>query len=346
MSVSRAAVLRAYDEPITLEERPVPEPGPGQVRVRVKACGVCGSDAFLAAGGFGSRLPVVPGHEASGAVEAVGGGVDELTEGQPVAIHYLQTCGNCRWCAVGRENICERVQRMGVDVDGAWADHVVVPAANALPAPRSLAPVEVAVLTDAVGTAYHALTAVADVQAGERVVVMGVGGVGSNAVQLAVWLGAEVVAISRSPGALALAERMGAVATVTAGDGAAANVRATFDGNGPDVVVQTAGSAEADGAAVNLVGNGGRVVLVGATSERFSLRAVDLIWREAAVLGSRGFTAEDIRAVLRLREQGAIETSHLTNHVRELPAVSSALDDLADPEVLRPVLAPGDPWHW
>ena len=120
----QAAVLTRYDAPFTLEERPVPVPGPGEVLVAVGACGVCGSDRFLQQGGFGGNLPIVPGHEAAGTIAALGTNV-EGEIGTKVAVYYLAHCGVCRYCREGRENICVKVRRMGVEFDGAMADYVV-----------------------------------------------------------------------------------------------------------------------------------------------------------------------------------------------------------------------------
>jgi D-arabinose 1-dehydrogenase-like Zn-dependent alcohol dehydrogenase len=142
------------------------------------------------------------------------------------------------------------------------------------------------VLTDAVGTPYHALVRVARLQPGETLVVLGVGGIGSNAVQLGRHLGARVVAVSRSEAKLELARRLGAAEAVRLEDAPEA-----VGGHGADVVVQCADSAELDEAAVALAGFAGRVVFVGVSQEPFRVRDTDLIWRELSLLGSRGFTA-------------------------------------------------------
>src|SRR5438445_4438719 len=114
----RALELPAVGEPLRLVERPVPEPGPGEVRVRVEACGVCGSDLFLQDGGFGAdKLPRVPGHEAAGVVDAIGAGVTSVREGDQVAIYYIENTPDAP-----RPNLGPNVRRMGVDVDGAFAE--------------------------------------------------------------------------------------------------------------------------------------------------------------------------------------------------------------------------------
>src|SRR5581483_7394016 len=280
--------------------RPVPEPGPGQALVRVEACGVCGSDLFLQKGGFGTgiRMPVVPGHEAAGVVAAVGPGVTEVEPGDQVAIWYIDAPVDSVYARRGRPNIGPGVVRMGVDVDGAFAEFVLRPVSTLVPVPAPVDPAALAVLTDAVGTPYHALVKIARLRAGETLAVLGVGGLGSNAVQLGKHLGARVIAVSRSEEKLELARRLGADEVVPAGEDTVARAREACGGDGPDVVIQCVGSPEVDEQAIELATFGGRVVFVGSSPDPFRARAVEICWKELTLLGSRGFTAEDIAAVV------------------------------------------------
>jgi D-arabinose 1-dehydrogenase-like Zn-dependent alcohol dehydrogenase len=327
----RALLLPGVGAPLELVQRDVPEPGPGEARVRVQACGVCGSDLFLQKGGFGAdKLPVVPGHEAAGVVDAVGSDVDDLSVGDQVALYYIDNPPGAP-----RPNLGPDVKRMGVDVDGAFADYVVRPARTLIVPPAPVDPATLAVLTDAVGTPYHALARIARVQRGETVAVLGIGGIGSNAVQVAVALGARVIAVSRSAEKLALARSLGAEAAVTLDD-----AREAIGGAGADVVVQCADSPQLDEAAIALGGYGARIVLVGASVDPFAARSSDLIWRELSVMGSRGFTPDDIREVIDLYLAGTLRADHLVRVQRPLEEGNAALDDLRAGRVLRSVLIP------
>jgi D-arabinose 1-dehydrogenase-like Zn-dependent alcohol dehydrogenase len=327
----RALELAGVGEPLRLVERALPEPGPGEVRVRVQACGVCGSDLFLQKGGFGAdKLPRIPGHEAAGIVDAVGRGVEGFGAGDQVAIWYIDNPGEAP-----RPNLGPDVKRMGVDVDGAFAEYVVRPVRTLIKPPAPVDPVVLAVLTDAVGTPYHALVRIAQLRAGETLLVLGVGGIGSNAVQLGRHFGARVVAVARSEAKRKLARDLGAAEAVMLDE-----ARAACGPLGPDVVVQCADSAELDRRAVELAGYGARVVFVGTVPESFEVRASELIWRELAMLGSRGFTDEDISEVIDLHLAGAIRADHLTTHVRPLEEGNEALEDLRAGRVLRSVLVP------
>jgi D-arabinose 1-dehydrogenase-like Zn-dependent alcohol dehydrogenase len=338
----RAVELPAVGAPLRVTSRPVPEPGPGEARVRVEACGVCGSDVFLQKGGFGDRiaLPVVPGHEAAGVVDAVGDGVTDVAPGDQVALYYITVPAGDRWAARGRPNISPHVARMGVDVDGAFAEYVLRPIDALIRPPAPVPPAVLAVLTDAVATPLHGLKRIARLEHGETLVVLGVGGLGSNAVQLGKALGARVIAVTRSESKLRLARQLGADETVPAdkGDPVAA-VKALTGGHGPDVVIQCVGSAAVDEQAIAMGGPGGRVVLIGSSMEPFRARAVDIFWRELAVLGSRGFVPEDIRDAIRLYLDGTLRVDHLVERVRPLHEANEALEDLKAGRVFRSVLA-------
>lgn len=342
----RAVEIAAVGAPLQLTRRTIPEPGPGQVRVRVEACGVCGSDVFLQKGGFGDAVPfpVIPGHEAAGVVDALGDGIDEtsgLAVGDQVALYYITTPDGDPWAAAGRPNISPHVQRMGVDVDGAFAEYVLRPPA-ALVRPRAHVPPPVlAVLTDAVATPLHGLKRVAHLAAGETLVVLGVGGLGSNAVQLGKAMGARVIAVTRSDAKLQLARELGADETVPADEGdPVAAVKALTGGYGPDVVIQCVGSAAVDEQAIAMGGPGGRVVLIGSSLDHFRARAVDIFWRELSVLGSRGFIPDDIRDAIDLYLDGRLQVDHLVETVRPLEDANSALEDLKAGRGFRSVLTP------
>jgi propanol-preferring alcohol dehydrogenase len=339
----RVIELPAVGAPLRAATRPVPTPGPGEVRVRVEASGLCGSDLFLQNGGFGDRvtMPVIPGHEAAGVVDALGEGVDGLAVGDQVALYYITTPPDDPWAARGRPNISPHVRRMGVDLDGAFAEYVIRPSEALIRPPAPVPPPVLAVLTDAVATPLHGLKRIAQLRPGETLVVLGVGGLGSNAVQLGKAMGATVIAVTRSEAKLRLAIELGADATVAADEGdPVAAVRALTGGYGPDVVIQCAGSAAVDEQAIAMGGPGGRVVLIGSSLEAFKARAVDIFWRELAILGSRGFVPDDIRDAIDLYLDGTLSVDHLVGSVRPLEAANDALDDLKAGRVFRSVLTP------
>lgn len=167
---------------------------------------------------------------------------------------------------------------------------------------------------------------------------------GDDAVQLARHLGCRVIAVTRSAAKQELAMELGAEAVVEGGEDAVAELKALIGPPGPEVIIQTVGSPTVDRQAIDTVGLGGRVVLVGASVDPFRLSSTDLIWREASVMGSRGFTPQDIRDVIDLHRAGAIRVDHLLQTQRPLSEIGDALDDLKAGRVLRSVVRFGDGW--
>lgn len=337
----RAVELPAHHALLRLVERAVPVPGPGEVRVRVSACGVCGSDVFLQDGGFAtSPVPIVPGHEAAGVVDALGPGVDDLSLGTEVAIYYMSTPPGDRWAAAGVPNRSPAVTRMGVDVDGAFAEYVVRPREALLVPRRPLPAAELAVLTDAVATPVHALRRIADVRAGETVAVIGIGGLGSNAIQLAKAYGATAIAITRSSEKRELALRLGADHALPVDEGTPDAVRELTSGAGADVVLQCADAVSAYQMAFDVAGPGGRIVFIGSSAQPVPVAPMQVVWRELRLLGSRGFVPADIEEAIALRLDGRIALDHLVGTLRPLEEAQLALDDLRAGSGLRTVLVP------
>jgi propanol-preferring alcohol dehydrogenase len=199
------------DQPLRLVERPDPEPGPGEVRVAVRRCGVCRTDLHLAEGDVPWRRPgVVPGHEVVGVVDALGPGTGRFAVGDRIGIAWLRhTCGACRFCRSGAENLCLDPRFTGWDADGGYAEHAVIDEAYAYPLPDQFSDDEAAPLLCAGIIGYRALRR-ADLTPGGRLGIYGFGGSAHLAAQVAIAAGAEVHVITRSADACRLALELGA----------------------------------------------------------------------------------------------------------------------------------------
>ncbi len=362
----RAVQLVATGRP--LEDRAValPEPGPGEVRVRVAAAGICHSDAHYRRGGpsLGS-LPLTLGHEVAGTVDAVGEGVAEgawdavdegvaevapnppievvssdtnralaraLVPGERVCLHYLVTCGRCAACLRGGEQFCARVQMIGKDRDGGFAEYIVVPARNAIRVPDAVSHAHAAVMMCSSATAWHALVK-GRLQPGESVAVFGIGGLGVSAVQLADVFGAATVyAVDRVPAKLALAERLGAVPVSAAeGDDPLAALAALTGGRGVDVALDLVGRPATIAAAVKCLGVQGRAVLVGIGDRPFTVDPYrDILGKETEIIGCSDHMHGEIAGLLELAASGRLDLGAAVT--REVPlaagAVNAALDAL------------------
>lgn len=197
--------------PLVLTELPVPEPGPGEVLVRVRACGVCRTDLHVAEGDLPThRSPVVPGHEVVGQVAALGAGTRRFAVGDRVGIAWLRsTCGSCRWCRSGRENLCPHSSYTGWDADGGYAEYAVVLEAYAYAVPESFSDEQAAPLLCAGIIGYRALRRSA-LPPGGRLGIYGFGASAHLTAQVAIAQGGEVHVITRGETGRQLALELGA----------------------------------------------------------------------------------------------------------------------------------------
>jgi len=205
--------------PLRLVERAVPDPAPGQVRVRVRTCGVCRTDLHLAEGDLAPRRHlVVPGHEVVGTVDAAGDGCTRFAEGDRIGVPWLaSTCGTCRFCAAGDENLCVSPTFTGWDLDGGYAEHVVVDERFAYALPEVFSDEEAAPLLCAGIIGYRALRR-SRVKPGGRLGIYGFGGSAHLTAQVALAEGCRVHVLTRSPEARRLALALGASSVGDAAD--------------------------------------------------------------------------------------------------------------------------------
>jgi propanol-preferring alcohol dehydrogenase len=205
--------------PLTLTERAIPSPGPAELLVQVTACGVCRTDLHLVEGDLPMRRPgVVPGHEVVGTVVDIGAAADGFAVGDRVGIAWLRsTCGSCRWCRAGRENLCLQSRYTGWDDDGGYADYALVPAAFAYRVPDAFDDLHAAPLLCAGIIGYRALR-LAQLPPGGRLGIYGFGGSAHITAQIAIAQGAEVHVLTRGEEARALARDLGAASVGGARD--------------------------------------------------------------------------------------------------------------------------------
>ena len=329
-----------------LVDVPRPEPRAGEVLLRVLAAGVCRTDLALhRSGGDGLTLPVTLGHEIVGEVVALGDGVAALERGGVVAVYELLGCGRCAACARGRDNVCREVipGAIGVTRDGGMADHVAVPARNAVPL-GDLDPVHAAPLTDAGMTALHAVErGRPQLESGATAVVVGIGGLGHLAVQfLRATSKVRVIAVDVDRARLDFAADIGADDGVLTGPDATGAVLAANAGRKVDVVFDFVGAQETLDLAAAVTGRGGAIVVTGGAGGRLSITARmgagGAPDREIAMVHTFGGTRDDLVQALTLAGRGRVRT-HV--EVADLTAAGRVLADLDAGKVLgRAVLVP------
>jgi propanol-preferring alcohol dehydrogenase len=304
--VSRAQQLTAAapisTRPLEAVERPAPEPAAGEVRVRVHACACCRTDLHVVEGDLAlPRLPVVPGHQVVGVVDALGAGSSRFSIGERVGVAWLhRSCGECAFCLRGEENLCEAADFTGWTVDGGYADAIVVPEAFAVQLPDGLGDLEAAPLLCAGVIGYRALRR-AEVAPGERVALLGFGASAHLALQVLLHWGCEVVVMTRGERHRALARDLGA-----AWVGAAAELPPAVC----DRAVVFAPAGELVPVALAVVRPGGTVSLAGIHMSDIPAMPYDLLWRERSLRSVANMTRVDAQEFMDLAAIGGIRVEY------------------------------------
>ena len=300
--------LMRLGRPLEDAEVAIPDISPAEVLVRVEACGICHSDAHYRAGISPiAELPVTPGHEVAGTVEAVGKDVDAFSPGDRVCVHYLAHCGACEFCARGDEQFCPDVQMIGKHRDGGYAEFIKVPARSLFALPDEIPFAHGAIMMCSSATALHALNK-ARLQPGESTAIFGFGGLGYSALQLARALGCGAIyVVDINPAKLAFAAALGAIPiSATAGD-AAQQIRDATAGRGVDVAIDFVGTAATMNQAVRCLGILGRAVMVALSRDALSfIPYTDLINKEAEVIGVSDHLASEFPALMRYAQNGQL----------------------------------------
>jgi propanol-preferring alcohol dehydrogenase len=288
--------------PLVWTELPTPEPGPRQVRLSVQACGVCHTDLHTIEGDLAlPKLPLVPGHQIVGTVDALGEGAARFGIGQRVGVPWLyRTCGQCDFCRQGLENLCREAEFTGLHVDGGYAEAMVVPENFAYPLPSDFSDIEAAPLLCAGIIGYRALR-LSEIQPGQRLGLYGFGGSAHVTIQVARHWGCEVYVFTRSSSHRELARKLGAAWVGGAEETPPAKVHGS-------IIFAPAGRLVPE--ALRVLERGGTVALAGVTMSPIpELDYDELLYWERAVRSVANFTRQDARELLELAAQIPIQTT-------------------------------------
>lgn len=362
----KSALVTAINQPIQIETLDLDAPQAGEVLVRIAACGVCHSDYHLISGATKHRLPVVPGHEGAGVVEAVGTGVSRVKPGDHVVLNWAPNCGHCFYCLRGKPNLCETFIKpiwAGVMLDGtprlswhgqavyhfsalaAFAERTVVPQETCVVIRNDVALNIAALVGCAVTTGVGAVLYTADVHAGDRVAIFGCGGVGLSILLGAKLAGArQIIAIDRVAKKLDLARQLGATDVIDAGQvDAIEQVRQLTNGRGADVSFEAVGATQLQIDCVEAARPGGKAVLVGLSAMGSStmLSGAKIARQEKTILGSyygSADTARDFPFLLDLYKAGKLDLDALVSETYELPQINEAFSKMLSGEAARGVV--------
>ena len=339
----KAALFYGPNQPLKIEEVAKPSLQAGEILVRVAACGVCHTDLHYIDHGVPTfkKPPLILGHETSGVVEELGQGVTQFKPGERVLLPAVLSCGSCRFCRTGRENICENMVMFGNNIDGAYAEYVKAPARDAFLLPEEIPLEEGAIIADAITTPFHAVVNRGQVRPGDRVVVFGCGGVGLNAVQVASALGADVIAVDIRDAKLEWAKKLGASTVLNPGkiEKIDKEVR-KLTGGGADIAFEVIGNPLTMEQAFACLRQGGRLVVVGYSAENMKLSLGRVMYREMEVVGSLGCRPVDYPRVIELVKLGKIKLAELVTKKFPLAEINSAFDLLRKGEGIRSVVIP------
>ena len=356
----KAAVCRAFGEPLVIEDIDIADPQAGEIKVKIAACAICHSDILFAEGGWGGDLPAVYGHEAAGVVETVGDGVTNVAPGDHVVVTLIRSCGHCHYCAQGAPVACETTFPLDRNSPlkasdgsalihglrtGAFAEYALVDASQAVTVPNDLAFESASLLACGVITGLGAVINTAKVPSGSSVVVIGTGGVGLNSVQGAALSGATtIIAVDLSDDKLEAARLFGATHTINpVGTDVVAEVKALTGGRGADYVFVTVGAKPAFDQSYSLMARTGTVVLVGmpATGVMSEIDPGTIAGESQRILGSKMGSARiqiDIPNLVTLYQQGRLKLDELVSRRYPLEQINEAIAAVKRGEALRNVI--------
>ncbi len=297
----RAMLLDNPGRPLRLAEIDRAVPGPGQVLVRVTACGVCRTDLHICDGELPFvRSPIVPGHEIVGRVETCGADVAELAPGDRVGVPWLGwTCGRCRYCASGRENLCDAARFTGYHLDGGYAEYAVADARYCFPLPERYGDAEAAPLLCAGLIGHRSLVAAGDAR---RLGIYGFGAAAHIVCQIAAWQGREVFAFTRPGDSSAQGFALG-LGAAWAGDSTAAPPAPL------DAAIIFAPVGALVPAALRAIAKGGTVVCAGIHMSEIPAFPYEILWGEREIVSVANLTRRDGEEFLRLAPQVPVRTA-------------------------------------
>jgi alcohol dehydrogenase, propanol-preferring len=301
----RAMVLAqprpAEENPLQLREVPLPEPGAGEIRLRVRCCGVCHTDLHIVEGDLKlPKLPVTPGHQIVGAVEAVGAGVQQFREGDRAGVPWLYSIdGTCAYCRRGQENLCENARFTGLHVDGGYAEAMIVGEQFAYPVPSAFDDHHAAPLLCAGVIGYRSLR-LSNVRSGDRLGLYGFGASAHIVLQIARHQGCEVYVFTRTPAHRQLASKLGAAWVGTSQEQAPAPLDAA-------IIFAPVGSLVP--VALRSVRKGGTVALAGIVMSPIPAMDYALLYHERVLRSAANSTREDVRECLQLAAEVPVQTA-------------------------------------
>jgi S-(hydroxymethyl)glutathione dehydrogenase/alcohol dehydrogenase len=355
----KAAICYEYGKPLVVEEINIDPPEQGEVKVKLAATAICHSDIHMFRGDLPGKLPFVGGHESAGYVTEVGKGVTKVKTGDPVVVTLLANCGKCRYCLKGQPHLCNAPfpldtearmhNKKGQDLmqllrTGSFAEYTIVDQSQLIKIPADMPMDRAALLSCGVITGFGAVVNRAKVEVMSSCVIIGVGGVGLNAVQGAAISGAyPIIAVDISDTKLKAAKDFGATHTVNSAKGDAVKAVKDITDGGADYVFITVGSCDAVLQGFNMSGPRGMTVVVGLPkfTDSMNFNPLFLIKDEKILTGGYMGSSNwhlDIPKLINLYKAGILKLDELITHRFPLSKINEAIGEVNRGEVLRNVI--------
>lgn len=328
----KAVRFVGINQPLQMQEIAIPEIGDRDILVKVKAAGICHSDVHYRAGlSPVSFTPLTLGHEVAGIVDKIGSLVTNVKPGDRVCLHYNITCGDCYQCSTGNDQFCQKVQMIGHQTNGGYAEYIAIPARNAIHLPDAIPFEQGATLMCASATAFHALLK-SRMKAGDKVAIFGAGGLGQSAIQLAKAFGAlKVYAVDINENKLILAAKHGAIAINAKKKDVLKEIKTRTGGKGVDVAIEMIGLPQTQKQAIQSAGIMGRVILVGLSNKMLELNTYsEILGNEVELIGSNDHRLKELPLLINFAKSKMLDTSHIVSRTIPLDAdaINKALDSL------------------
>lgn len=355
----KAAVCYEFGKPLVVEELDMESPHKNEVKIKLAATAVCHSDLHFMAGDLPGHIPFVPGHESAGYVDEVGEGVTNVKPGDRVVVSLLRSCGECMYCKTGRPSMCQATWPL--DTESRWknkkgepvyhglrvasfAESCIVDKSQVIPIPADMPMDRAALLACGVITGYGAVVNKAKVRPSESCVIIGVGGVGLNAIQGASISGAyPVIAVDMLDKKLEASKTFGSTHLVNASKGdPVEQVKEITGGYGADYVIVTVGVTSAIAQGVTMLGRQGTVVIVGLATQNLEVFPMDIIDYEKVITASfMGTTnsSQDIPKLINLYKSGKLKLDELITAHYTLDKINEAVSSTESGEALRNIIS-------
>jgi L-iditol 2-dehydrogenase len=340
------AVMKVAQGVGNIELRDIDEPSPraGQVKIRVQAAGICGTDLHIYKDEFKSCPPVVLGHEVAGEVVEVGEGVEDLPPGTRVTTEtYFSTCGTCRYCRTGHDNLCLNRRSIGSAVNGGFTSYVVVPASNVHRLPENV-DFHAGALTEPLACVVHGVSSTPTVAPGDVAIVAGPGAIGLLALQVVKAAGATVIVLGTDSDdhRMEMARSFGADHTlnIQREDPAELVADLTPEGMGADVVYECSGAGPAASQLLGLVRRGGRYVQIGLFGKPIAWDMDQVCFKELVVTGSNASVPAAWTRALQLLETGQVRTKPLITDIYDVTRWEQAFAGFESRSGVKTLLTP------